>query len=95
MPWAKVIEGGNAVLFGALILGSLGFALHAVDAVWLGVAWVVRRVPGWLRGCAVALRSVCAWVVTPSAVPVLRAAAVAALVLIALCLVVIACVMVF
>jgi hypothetical protein len=34
-------------------------------------------------------------VVTPSAVPVLRAAAVAALVLIALCLVVIACVLVF
>lgn len=95
MPWAKVIDGGNIALFIALLLGALDFALHVVAAVCMGVAWVVRRVPGWVRGCAVAVRSICAWAVTPSAVPVLRAAAVAALVLIALCLVVIACVLVF
>lgn len=95
MPWEKAIDGVHPVLFVALFFGSLAFAAHVVAAVCLGVAWVVRRVPGWLRGCAVALRSICAWAVTPSAVPVLRAAAVAALVLIALCLVVIACVLVF
>ena len=95
MPWEKVIDGVHPVLFVALIFGSLGFAAHAAAAVCLGVAWVVRRVPGWLRGCAVGVRDLSAWAVTPAAVPVLRAAAVAALVLIALCLVVIACVLVF
>ena len=94
--WSVIFGDVDEDVMRALVLAA-GAALSVLGGVTL--APLVERAPGTARRAWAGFRGAVGrfafWICSPSAVPVLRAVLVAALVLIALCLVVIACVLVF